>query len=120
VRARVESQVMFILVLSAIWLGCLNSAREIVKELPIYRRERSVNLAILSYLTSKLLPLAGFCAFQCIALLLAVGQFVSIPGGFLARAVALFATAWLRRRWDSLSARRLRLRTKRLVRFQSF
>ena len=92
VRASVESQVMFILVLSAIWLGCLNSAREIVKELPIYRRERSVNLAILSYLTSKLLPLAGLSAFQCIALLLAVGQFVSIPGSFLARAVALFIT----------------------------
>lgn len=92
VRARVESQVMFILVLSAIWLGCLNSAREIVKELPIYRRERSVNLAILSYLTSKLLPLAGLCAFQCTALLLTVEQFVSIPGSFLARAVSLFAT----------------------------
>ena len=47
------------LVLSAIWFGCLNSAREFVKELPIYLRERSVNLGIAPYLTSKLVPLAA-------------------------------------------------------------
>jgi ABC transport system ATP-binding/permease protein len=92
-RSRIESQVMFVLVLSGIWLGCLNSAREVVKELPIYLRERSVNLKILAYLLSKLIPLAGLCAFQCVALLVAVGCLVSIPGSWMERGVTFFITA---------------------------
>lgn len=89
-RAAVESQISFILVLSAIWFGCLNSAREVVKELPIYLRERSVNLGIAPYLASKLLPLAVLCALQCVMLLAIVSALVSLPGGFLERAWALF------------------------------
>jgi ABC transport system ATP-binding/permease protein len=54
------------LVLSAIWFGCLNAARELVKELPIYLRERSVNLSLGPYLASKLVPLAVLCALQCL------------------------------------------------------
>lgn len=52
------------LVLSAIWFGCLNSAREVVKELPVYLIERSVSLGIGPYLTSKLVPLAVLAAFH--------------------------------------------------------
>jgi hypothetical protein len=90
-RAATESQVGFILVISAIWCGCLNSAREIVKELPIYLRERSVNLGIGPYLASKMAPLAGLCALQCLMLLGIVSVFVSIPGDTMTRFWGLFS-----------------------------
>lgn len=93
VRAAAESQVVFILVLSAIWFGCLNSARELVKELPIYLRERSVNLRIGPYLASKILPQASLCALQCLMLLTIVSTLVSLPGDFLKRLLALFAAS---------------------------
>ncbi len=89
-RAAAEGQISFILVLSAIWFGCLNSARELVKELPIYLRERSVNLGIAPYLTSKVLPLAALCALQCVMLLAIVSALLSLPGSFLDRVVSLF------------------------------
>ena len=85
-----ESTIVFILVLSAIWFGCLNSARELVKELPIYLRERSVNLGIGPYLVSKLLPLAVLCALQCLLLLTVVAVFVALSGNPLERFWALF------------------------------
>lgn len=91
-RAVAESQIAFMLVVAAVWFGCLNAAREIVKELPIYARERSVNLGIGPYLASKLLPLAILCAIQCTTLLAAVAVFLTIPGSFVARAGILFAT----------------------------
>jgi ABC-type multidrug transport system ATPase subunit len=85
-----ESQISFILVLSAIWFGCLNSARELVKELPIYLRERSVNLGLTPYLFSKLVPLAGLCLLQCALLLGVVASMISIPGDLPARFAVLF------------------------------
>lgn len=93
VRAAAESQVTFILVLSAIWFGCLNSARELVKELPIYLRERAVNLRIGPYLTSKILPQASLCALQCLMLLTIVSALVSLPGNFMERLLALFVAS---------------------------
>ena len=89
-QAAAESQVSFILVLSAIWFGCLNSAREFVKELPIYLRERAVNLGIAPYLFSKLLPLAALCALQCLLLLGVTGTIISLSGSFGERWLALF------------------------------
>lgn len=89
-RAAAESQIFFILVLSAIWFGTLNSARELVKELPIYLRERSVNLCIMPYLISKLLPLAVLCLIQCALLMGIVSLLVDLPGSYTWRVVALF------------------------------
>ena len=59
----------FLLVVSAIWFGCINSAREIVKELPLYLRERAISLNLASYLGSKMAVLSLFCIFQCCGLL---------------------------------------------------
>jgi hypothetical protein len=59
----------FLLVVSAIWFGCINAAREIVKELPLYLRERAISLNLASYLSSKVAVLSLFCFFQCLALL---------------------------------------------------
>ena len=89
-RAAAESQIFFILVLSSIWFGTLNSARELVKELPIYLRERSVNLGIMPYLVSKLLPLAFLCLIQCALLMGIVSLLVELPGSYLWRVAALF------------------------------
>ena len=90
-RAAAESQIFFILVLSAIWFGTLNSARELVKELPIYLRERSVNLGIVPYLSSKLVPLAVLCLIQCALLMGIVSLLVDLSGNYGWRVVALFA-----------------------------
>jgi len=54
------------LVIGATWLGMLNAIREIVKELPIYQRERSVGLSISAYLASKVTVLSVFTIFQAI------------------------------------------------------
>ncbi|MGR8935455.1 MAG: ATP-binding cassette domain-containing protein [Gammaproteobacteria bacterium] len=90
-RAAQQNQVAFILVLSAIWFGCLNSARELVKELPIYLRERSVNLALGPYVISKLLPLAALCMLQCLLLLGVIAALLDIPGDWPLRFAVLFA-----------------------------
>lgn len=89
-RAKAESQIAFVLVLSAIWFGCINSAREIVKELPVYLRERSVVVTIPAYITSKLIPLAILCAVQCASFLAIVTLMIDFPGSFGERFVTLF------------------------------
>jgi ABC-type multidrug transport system ATPase subunit len=92
VRAAAESQIFFILVLSSVWFGTLNSARELVKELPVYLRERSVNLGLMPYLISKLVPLAVLCLIQCSLLMGIVSQMVSLPGSYIERVFVLFMT----------------------------
>jgi ABC-type multidrug transport system ATPase subunit len=60
--------VLLILVLGATWLGASNAAREIVKELPIFRRERAVGLSISAYLASKVALLSAITVFQAVVL----------------------------------------------------
>ena len=72
-------EVLFILVASAIWFGIINAAREIVKEAPIYRRERAVNLRLLPYVFSKVVVLGGLLAVQNFILLVIVGNKSSFP-----------------------------------------
>ncbi len=93
-RAVAEAQVSFMLVLSAIWFGCLNSAREFVKELPVYLRERSVNLGLAPYMLSKLGPLAVICLAQCALLLAVVSGLLDLPGPFGPRLLLLTAAAF--------------------------
>ena len=54
----------FFAYIATLWFGCSNSAQEIVRELPIYRRERLVGLSRCSYLTSKFLWMGGLTAIQ--------------------------------------------------------
>ncbi|WP_141699113.1 FHA domain-containing protein [Candidatus Thiosymbion oneisti] len=89
-RAAAESQITFVLILSAIWFGCINSAREIVKELPIYLRERAVVVAIPAYLVSKLIPLALLCLLQCVSFLAIVTWMLDFSGPFDERLLTLF------------------------------
>jgi hypothetical protein len=62
----------------------------LVKELPVYLRERSVNLGLGPYLASKLVLLSVLCFIQCACLLGIVAGMVDIPGSFALRLLALF------------------------------
>jgi hypothetical protein len=57
-------KILFIMAFAAVMFGCINGTREIVKEEPIYRRERSVNLGIIPYMFSKIVVLGTFCLLQ--------------------------------------------------------
>ena len=60
---------LFLLVVSCLFFGSINSCREIVKELPILRRERLVNLQLLPYFASKVTVLSLVGAVQALLLL---------------------------------------------------
>ena len=60
--------VLLVIVMGTTWLGASNAAREIVKELPIYRRERAVGLSIPAYVASKALVLGVLTVAQAIVL----------------------------------------------------
>lgn len=56
--------VLFLMAISGIWFGVSNAAKEIVGELPIYKRERMFNLAINTYILSKWAVLALIALIQ--------------------------------------------------------
>ena len=56
----ISSGVLFMIAISAIWLGTQNAAREIVSEQAIYKRERMFNLDIFPYILSKITVLSSF------------------------------------------------------------
>jgi ABC-type multidrug transport system ATPase subunit len=57
-------KVLFIMAFATVLFGCINGAREIVKESAIYKRERAVNLGIMPYMLSKIVVLGVLCLFQ--------------------------------------------------------
>jgi len=65
-------KVLFIMAFATVLFGCINGAREIVKEAAIYNRERAVNLGILPYMFSKIVVLGLLCLFQSAVLVLVV------------------------------------------------
>ena len=84
----------FLLVVSAIWFGCINAAREIVKELPIYLRERAINLRLGSYLGSKIAILSLLCTLQCAALLAITLSMTSLKPVLGTQTACLLLTAF--------------------------
>jgi ABC-type multidrug transport system ATPase subunit len=58
--------VLLVLILCACFMGMANSVREIVKERPIYRRERSIGLSMTAYLGSKIVVLTIITALQAL------------------------------------------------------
>jgi ABC transport system ATP-binding/permease protein len=65
-------KVLFIMAFATVLFGCINGAREIVKEAAIYNRERAVNLGILPYMFSKIVVLGLLCLFQSAVLVFVV------------------------------------------------
>ena len=92
VRAETENKLIILMTMTMVFCGCFNSCREVVKELPIYLRERTVNLGFGSYLVSKVLPLSVICAVQCISLLVVMMVLAPVPGHVGARLLPLFLT----------------------------
>jgi len=90
-------KLLFMLALAANLLGMFAAAYEIVKEEPIYRRERMVNLQIPPYLASKLVVLGGFALVQCLLLLWIIRQRVELPGegALLPAAAEMYITLFL-------------------------
>jgi hypothetical protein len=80
---------MFFVVVSCVWFGTSNAAREIVTERAIYLRERMVNLQLFNYLMSKYILLSFFCVIQCTMLLAIVFVALGFHGGPLAFVVEL-------------------------------
>ena len=60
----VTLSVLFIMAVSSVWFGSTNAAREIVGELPIYKRERMYNLRLIPYIFSKITVLSLFSIIQ--------------------------------------------------------
>jgi ABC transport system ATP-binding/permease protein len=65
-------KILFIMAFAAVMFGCINGAREIVKEAPIYRRERAVNLGLAPYMFSKIIVLGVLCLLQSLVLVVLV------------------------------------------------
>ena len=102
------AQLLFALVIAALFLGSINSAREIVKERGVVLREAAAGVGSISYLTSKLVVLLALVLVQ-VALMCAVvfvfrpldapqeahvTVFVTLTGlAFVAVAMGLFVSA---------------------------
>jgi ABC-type multidrug transport system ATPase subunit len=80
---------IFFLIVTAVWFGTSNAAREIVSERAIYLRERMVNLKLWNYVISKFLLLSLFCVIQCTVLLAIVFFALGFRGGAPAFLVGL-------------------------------
>lgn len=72
---------IFFVVVSCIWFGTSNAAREIVTERAIYLRERMVHLGLFNYVVSKYFLLSFFCVVQCAILLGIVFFALGFSGG---------------------------------------
>jgi ABC-type multidrug transport system ATPase subunit len=55
---------LFLMVIIVMLFGTVNTAREITKEAPVYRRERMVNLRIVPYIGSKIFVVTLFVIYQ--------------------------------------------------------
>lgn len=91
-------KLLFMLATVSVWFGIINAAREIAKEQSIYRRERLVNLRIISYLGSKLLVLALLVFVQSVVLLGIIFAGIGFPtntGVIMAPLAEVFITLLL-------------------------
>jgi hypothetical protein len=75
---------MFFVVVSCVWFGTSNAAREVVTERAIYLRERMVNLNLFNYVMSKFILLSIICVVQCSMLLGIVFFSLGFDGGPIA------------------------------------
>jgi hypothetical protein len=81
-------QVLLILIMGACLTGVANAVRELVKERPIYTRERAAGLSAGAYLSSKLVVLGLISALQAVVLVLigVVGRPLPPSGSLLTSA----------------------------------
>jgi len=88
----VESRLALLRLLAmiAIWLGCNSAATQIVSELPIFRRERDVNLSALAFVLSKFIVTGLFALAQLLGVILLIRLLGSgVPGGLVQQTIPL-------------------------------
>jgi len=88
--------VLFLMTISAIWFGVSNAAKEIVGELPVYRRERMFNLNINMYILSK------WSVLSLIALVQSILFVTIVYLNFRYNTYADFDEVYLRSFWQSI------------------
>lgn len=94
---RQAAQLLFLLTTTAIWLGSIDAAREIVKERPVYERERAIGMRLSTYLGSKAAILLLLATVQCVLLVGIVLAFQPLHQGAAASLVIVgltSLTAW--------------------------
>jgi ABC-type multidrug transport system ATPase subunit len=77
--AKLAAALPIMLAATATWFGAINAAREIVKEAPIFLRDRLSGLRIAPYLISKVLVLSALCIVQTLLLLGIIAVKVDMP-----------------------------------------
>lgn len=90
---KTPSVLLFILLISAIWFGVINSVREIVSEKAIYERERLLGLKLLPYVFSKYLILALLSLIQVLLLVFIVDGMVGLTLNIGNAILIVFMTA---------------------------
>jgi ABC-type multidrug transport system ATPase subunit len=90
-RAQRTANLLFLLNVSCFWLGCNNSAKEMVRERAIYQRERAINLRTDSYYASKFLVLLVIGVVQATLLFVIVRPWCSPEGTAVAQWLILAA-----------------------------
>ena len=90
-KATDHTTALLFLVLSALWCGTSNAAREVVSERAIYRRESMAGVGRAVYLLSKLGPLALVAVTQCFVMLAIVAPALGLAGGDPGALVTMFA-----------------------------
>jgi len=83
----------FVLCLAAIWFGCINACREIVKERAILERERVFGVRPRDYVLSKVWVLAGLGAVQVVLMQGAVEWSLQLRGPMPLEMLALFGAS---------------------------
>jgi ABC-type multidrug transport system ATPase subunit len=78
--AEVPRPLALMMAATATWFGAINAARQIVKELPIFLRERMAGLRTAPYLASKIGVLAVLGLVQTTVMLGIVAARVDLPG----------------------------------------
>jgi ABC-type multidrug transport system permease subunit len=89
-----RAEAAFKLSLSAIWLGCVAGCQELVKERPIYQRERLAGLSRTAYLASKTILVAALTLAQAAALVAVAYSFQPLQGEPLLLLATLFPAAF--------------------------
>lgn len=91
--ARETPTLHLFLCLAALWVGCMNACREIVKERPIVMRERRVGLMVTPYVLAKLCLQSGLNVAVAVSLVGIVHHQVGLSGSRIALTIVLWLVA---------------------------
>jgi ABC-type multidrug transport system ATPase subunit len=86
-----EPKTLFMIVLVALWFGCSSTVREIVDELPVFRRERQRELKLFSYLGAKVIYLLILAAVQSLPFIL----ILTVMGALENHLLEAFLLTWI-------------------------